>query len=143
MPYTQPHFQPEPGFEPVELPSHYLKAFVAIATAVLGVLVTALTDNVVTSNEVLGVTISLVTAVGVYLVPNLPAGAGRWLKAIVAVVGTAAQAAVPLVGGTWTTSSTLLVVLAALGALTVGITPNAKSAKQLEQGYTVIVNTGE
>lgn len=114
-------------FEPVEVPSHYAKAFVAVATAVLAVLVTALTDNVVTTSEVLGIAIAFLTAVGVYFVPNLPAGVGRWAKAIVAVVGTAVQAAVPLVDGGWTTSSWLLVALAALGALTVGIAPNAPS----------------
>lgn len=132
MPYTQPHFQPGPSFEPVEVPSRYVKAFVAIATAVLAVLVTALTDNVVTVSEVLGISVAFLTAVGVYLIPNLEAGVGRWAKAIVAVVGTAVQAAVPLVDGGWTTSSWLLVALAALGALTVGIAPNAPATDTKE-----------
>lgn len=123
---------PQPGFEPVELPSRYAKAFVAVATAVIAVLVTALTDNVVTVSEVLGISIAFLTAVGVYLVPNLEAGVGRWAKAIVAVVGTAVQAAAPLVDGGWTTSSWLLVALAALGALTVGIAPNAPATDTKE-----------
>jgi len=116
-----------PTFEPVEIPGRYAKAFVAVATAVLAVLVTAVTDDVVTTSEALGISVAFLTAVGVYLIPNLEAGVGRWAKAIVAVAGTAVQAAVPLVDGGWTTSSWLLVALAALGALTVGIAPNAPS----------------
>lgn len=113
-------------FEPVELPSRYAKAFVAILTAVLAVLVTALTDNTVTLVEGLGIGVAGLTAVSVYLVPNLDAGAGKYAKVIVAVVGTAAQAAVPLVvDGAFPPSAWLLVALAALGALSVGITPNA------------------
>jgi hypothetical protein len=112
-------------FDPVELPSRYAKALVAIATAVVALLVTALTDDVVTLVEVLGVGVAGVTAVGVYLVPNLPAGVGRYAKAAVAVVGTGVQAAIPLVtDGTITSSGWLLILLAVLGALSVGIVPN-------------------
>ncbi|WP_460701735.1 hypothetical protein, partial [Myceligenerans halotolerans] len=103
----------------------YAKAIVAILTAALGVLVTALTDDVVTLVEVFGIAIALVSAVSVYLVPNLSDGVGRYAKAIVAVVGTALQAAVPLATeGTITTSGWLLILLAALGAVSVGIVPN-------------------
>jgi hypothetical protein len=116
-----------PAFEPVELPSRYAKAFVAILAAVLAVLVTALTDNIVTLAETIGIGVALVTAVGVYLVPNLDTGPGRYLKLIVAVIGTALQAAGPLVlnDGAFPPSAWLLVLLAALGAISVGITPNA------------------
>lgn len=112
-------------FEPVELPSRYAKAIVAIVTAAVGVLVTALTDDVVTLVEALGVAIAVVTAVGVYLVPNLSDGVGRYAKGIVAVVGTALQAAVPLVSdGSIPMSGWLLILLSALGAVSVGIVPN-------------------
>lgn len=112
-------------FEPVELPSAYAKAIVAIGTAVLAVVVTALTDSTVTLTELLGILVAGVTAVGVYLVPNLPSGVGRYAKASVAIVGTALQAAVPLAtGGDITLTGWLLIVLAALGAVSVGIVPN-------------------
>lgn len=112
-------------FEPVEIPSRYGKAFVAIATAVLAVVVTALTDNAVTLVETLGIVVAGLTAVGVYLVPNLNGSVGHYAKAVVAVVGVAVQAAVPLVvDGAFPPSAWLLVLLAALGALSVGITPN-------------------
>lgn len=112
-------------FEPVELPGRYAKALVAIGTAVLAVVVTALTDSTVTLAELLGVSVTGVTAVGVYLVPNLPVGPGRYAKAGVAIVGTALQAAVPLAtGGDITLTGWLLIALAALGAVSVGIVPN-------------------
>lgn len=125
-----------PTFEPVELPSRYGKAFVAIVAAVLAVVITALTDNVVTLTEGLGIGVAFVTALSVYLVPNLPSGAGRYAKAAVAVVGTGLQAAVPLVvDGGFPSSAWLLVALAALGALSVGITPNSLPTGELEAAF--------
>ena len=112
-------------FEPVELPGAYAKSFVAIVTAVLAVVVTALTDNAVSLMELLGIFVAGVTAIGVYLVPNLPTGVGRYAKVAVAVVGTALQAAVPLAtNGEVSLTGWLLIALAALGALSVGIVPN-------------------
>ena len=112
-------------FEPVELPGAYAKSFVAIATAVLAVVVTALTDNAVSLMELLGIFVAGVTAIGVYLVPNLPVGVGRYAKLAVAVVGTALQAAVPLAtNGEVSLTGWLLIALAALGAVSVGIVPN-------------------
>lgn len=112
-------------FEPVELPSRYAKAIVAILTAVVALLVSALTDGTVTLTEVLTIFTAGVTAIGVYLVPNLPSGVGQFAKASVAVVGTAIQAAIPLAtDGTITNSGWLLILLAVLGAVSVGIVPN-------------------
>lgn len=112
-------------FEPVELPSRYAKAIVAILAAVVALLVSALTDDHVTLTEVLTIFTAGVTAVGVYLVPNLPAGVGRFAKAAVAVVGTGIQAAIPLASdGAITNSGWLLILLAVLGAVSVGIVPN-------------------
>ena len=113
------------SFDPVELPSRYAKAIVAILTAGLTVLAAALTDGVVVLDERFGIALAIVNAMAVYLVPNLAAGVGRYAKAIVAVVGTALQAALPLIiNGTLPASSWLLVLIAALGALSVGIVPN-------------------
>lgn len=112
-------------FEPVELPSRYAKAIVAILTAAVGVLVTGLADSVLSAAELGGVGVAVLTAVGVYLVPNLPAGVGRYAKLAVAIVGTALQAAVPLLTeGSITSTGWLLILLAALGAVGVNIVPN-------------------
>jgi hypothetical protein len=114
--------------DPVELPSRYAKALVAIAAAAVSVLVTALTDNAITLTELLAVAIAVVTAVSVYLVPNLPTGAARYAKAGVAVLGAGLQAAVPLVvDGGITPTGWLVILLALLGAVSVGIVPNAST----------------
>lgn len=112
-------------FDPVELPSKYSKAIVAILTAAATVLATAITDNFVTLDERFGIVLAIVNAIAVYLVPNLSAGVGRYAKLIVALVGTGLQAALPLiVDGTFPPSAWLLVLVAALGAVSVGIVPN-------------------
>lgn len=113
-------------FDPVELPSHYAKAIVAILTAVVTVMVTALTDNTITTAEVVQAAIALVAAVGVYLVPNLAEGAARHAKLIVAVLGATLQAVgVLLQGGDLTAQGAMVVLVAALGAVSVGIVPNS------------------
>ena len=123
-------------FEPVELPSQYLKAIVALVTAVLGVVVTALTDDVITQVEIIGILIALLTAVGVYVFPNIKdQHVLAWTKAVVAIVGTALQTLNVIVGSAGdisgvSTSEWLLVILSALGALGVGIVPNVDPKKK-------------
>lgn len=113
------------SFEPVELPSHYAKALVAIIAAGLTMLVTVLDDGVLTTVEGLHVILAVLTAVTVYLVPNLPEGAGRHLKAAVAIVGAGLQAAIPLlIDGGVTATGWIVIALAVLGAMSVGIVPN-------------------
>lgn len=113
-------------FDAVELPSRYAKAIVAILTAVVTVLVAALTDNRVSTVEVVQVAIALVAAVGVYLVPNLADGVGRYTKMIVAVVGAALQASAAILAqGDLGPQGVLTILVAALGAVSVGIIPNA------------------
>lgn len=127
------HLEPDNSeiltFDPIELPSVYAKAIVAILTAAASVLVSALSDDVVTLVEVLGIFVAVVTAIGVYLVPNLSSGVGRYAKLAVAVVGTGLQAAVPLATeGAITNAGWLLTLLAVLGAVSVGIVPNRRTA---------------
>ena len=119
-----------PQFEPVELPSRYAKAIVAILTAGATVLATALTDNFVTVDERFGIALAIVNAIAVYFVPNLSAGVGRYAKMIVAFVGTGLQALIPLLDGGGIPATTwLLVLVAALGAVSVGIIPNISVAR--------------
>lgn len=116
---------PTPPFDPVELPSTYAKAVVGILTATLLVVATAVTDNRVEDFEIVGIALALVTAVGVYLIPNLASGVGHWAKMIVALLGTGLQALLPFVtDGEVTLAAWLMVVVAALGAVGVGIVPN-------------------
>lgn len=140
------HLAPQPqAFEPVELPSKYLKALVAILTAVLAVVVIATQDNVITLVEILNIVAAFLTAVLVYALPNVKdQTVGAWTKAIVAVLGTAVQAAIPLVvDGHISGQSWLLILLQAIGALTVGIVPNANPvvAFQSAPDGTAVVTT--
>lgn len=118
-----------PTFEPVELPSKYAKAIVAIVTAVLTVFAGALVDNVVDTVDGVNVLIAFLTAFGVYAVPNFDRSVGVYLKVVIAFVGTGAQALVPfLMEGSVSPAQWLVVGLAAIGALGVGIVPNAPAA---------------
>jgi hypothetical protein len=109
--------------------SRYTKAVVAILAAVLVVFGAAITDDVVTTLEVVNVAIALVTAVGVYLVPNLPAGPGAYLKAAVAFLGAGLAALVTVLGSGGLAdvhpSAWITVFLAALGGVGVYVLPNA------------------
>lgn len=112
-------------FEPVELPGRYAKAIVAILGAVVAMGVTALTDDVVTRVEVLGIVAFVLNAVGVELVRNQASGILRYAKALVAVGFLAVQAAIPIVAnGEISTSGWLLILLAGISAFSVGIVPN-------------------
>ena len=119
-------------FEPVELPSKYAKAIVAIAIAVLTAVAAVTSDGTVSSVELAHVALAFVTAVGVYGVPNAPSGARAYAKAGVAVVGTGLQVLIPfLLDGALTPSQWLLVLVAAIGALGVGITPNVETVQEI------------
>ena len=117
---------PAPPFDRVEIPSKYAKAIVAILIAVLTVLVTAMADDVLDPVDLVNVIIAFLTAVGVYVLPNIEnQTAGAWVKFFVAFVGTALQALLPfLITGDVTTQQWLVVLLSAIGALAVGIVPN-------------------
>jgi hypothetical protein len=112
--------------------SEVAKAVVATLVAVITVLQVALTDDHVDSVELVNVGIAFVTAVGVYWVPNMPHGAGRYGKAFVAVAGAALQALVPFLSeGRLTAGQWLIVMLAGLGALGVTVVPNARQRAAL------------
>lgn len=115
-----------PTFEPVELPSRYAKAYVMILTTAVAAVSAALAGGL-SLDEVVSIAVLVLSTIGVYLVPLGSAGVQRYSKLLIAVLGTAGQAAVPLLmnGGTVDTSGWLLIFLAALGAVSVGITPNA------------------
>lgn len=108
----------------------YAKSIVMIIAAGVAILTAALSDNVVTATESVNIGIAVVTAVGVYLVPNLPEGPARYGKSFVALGGAALTALVAILGGTLgfadvTTSDWLSVALAGLAAIGLYIIPNA------------------
>lgn len=102
----------------------YRKAVASILGAVGVVIIAAVTDNVVTQAEGFAIGGSGLSALLVYLVPNLPTGAGRYLKFIVSVLLAIVQAvALSIVGGL-TASEVALIAVAALTAGGVYVVPN-------------------
>jgi hypothetical protein len=107
----------------------YAKSIVMIISAGIGILVAALSDNLVSATEYTNIGIAIVTAVGVYLVPNLSAGAAKFAKSIVAFGGAALTALVVVLGNTVgfldvSSSDWLAVLLAGLAAIGLYIVPN-------------------
>lgn len=131
-----------PVFEPVELPSHYGKAFAEIGAAGLIAYLAATAAGSLGSLGAVHVFVAVIAAIGVYLVPRFDGPLAKFSKGAVAVLGTGAQALVPLIPalgvGAVTTQSWIIVAVAGLGALGVGITPNAPSiAAQYEHADTL------
>lgn len=104
--------------------SHYAKSLLYIALAVVGVLVTALADDILTFDELVNVAIIGVGAITVYLVPNLPEGVGRYLKVIVTFIVAALVALQSFLTDGITTTEWLQIAVAAFAGIGVYIIPN-------------------
>lgn len=102
----------------------YSKSILMIIASAVTVLVAALSDNVVTVPELVNVAIAIVTAVGVYLVPNLDSGLARYFKFIVALIGAALVSLSSVLTDGVTSAEWLQILLAALAAIGVVIVPN-------------------
>jgi len=130
-----------PQFTPVEIPSKYSKAIVAILFAVLTVFITALSDNHLDPVDLVNVAIAFLSAILVYAIPNIKdQTVGTYAKVIIAFLGTALQAVLPfIINGDVTTQQWLIVLLSAIGALGVGVIPNVNP--ELVAAQTTVVNT--
>lgn len=93
----------------------YGKAAAAAAAAVLISLNSAIIDGRVDPAEAVTIAIAAVTALSVWLAPNLPQSPG--IKTGFAVALSALNAAAMLIVDGWSTSDTVNVILAALGVL--------------------------
>lgn len=107
----------------------YAKSIVMVIAAGIGILTAALSDGVVSATEFVNIAIAIVTAIGVYIVPNLDAGVGKYAKTIVAAVGAGLSALIVILGTNlgWadvSSSDWLNVLLAALAAVGLYIVPN-------------------
>lgn len=102
----------------------YAKSLLYVLLAVAGVLVTALTDNIVTTPELVNVGIIGVGAVGIYVVPNAPEGAARFMKTAVAFVAAALVALSSFLSDGITPSEWLQIAIAAFAGIGVYIIPN-------------------
>jgi hypothetical protein len=105
----------------------YAKSILLVIASAVTILVAALSDNVVTVPELINVGIAIVTAVGVYFVPNLEAGVARYFKFIVALLGAALTALASFVSDGVTAAEWLQILLSALAAIGVVIVPNQRA----------------
>ena len=104
--------------------THYAKSLLYIALAAGGVLVTALADEILTVDEGVNVAIIGVGAITVYLVPNLPAGVGRYFKVGVAFVVAALVALQSFLTDGITATEWLQIAVAAFAGIGVYVIPN-------------------
>lgn len=101
----------------------FAKALVAVLMAALISFQTLATDGV-SVQDWASIAVAVLTAVGVYVAPNVPA-AFNWMKTLVAMLLAGAQAAVQVtaVGGIdgqgW-----LTILIAAIGVISVYVVPN-------------------
>ncbi|WP_336642351.1 hypothetical protein [Microbacterium sp. MMO-56] len=114
----------------------YAKSLLYVLLAVAGVLVTALSDDTVTTSELVNLAVIGVGAVGVYLVPNLPNGVAQYGKTAVAFVTAALVALLSFLSDGITPSEWLQIAIAAFAGIGVYIVPNEKpSAVQVINNY--------
>lgn len=104
--------------------THYAKSLLYIALAVVGVLVTALADDLLTVDELVNVAIIGVGAITVYLVPNLPEGVGRYAKVLVTFAVAALVALQSFLTDGITTTEWLQIAVAAFAGIGVYVIPN-------------------
>ena len=108
--------------------AHYAKSIMYIGLAVVGVLVTSLTDDVVTQSELINVGIVGVGAVATYLVPNLDAGPAAYLKGAVAFLVAGGVALQSFLTDGVSTAEWLQIAVAAFAGIGVVIVPNEPKA---------------
>lgn len=104
----------------------YAKALVAVLMAALISFQTLGTDGV-SVQDWASIAVAVLTAVGVYLIPNVPARLA-WAKTAVAALLAGAQAAVQVTaGGGITGQGWLTIAIAAIGVVSVYAAPNKTS----------------
>lgn len=121
----------------------YGKSIAAVVAAALIALSSAFTDGHVDAAEGVTIAIATVTAIAVWLAPNLPQSPG--IKTALAMVLSGLNAAAMLLVDGWSTADTINVVIAALGVLGVlgapaqsagdNLVPRAVAAAASRQAY--------
>ena len=120
--------------------SHYGKSITYIALAAVTFLVTALSDNVLSGEEILNLVVVVLGAIGVYAVPNIPESFAKYAKTGVAFLTAGVIAALSFYTDGIVATEWLQIVLAAFAAVGVYIVPNGPS--QTGPAVTnVVINT--
>lgn len=103
---------------------HYAKSLTYVALAAVTFLVTALADNDLDLNEKINLGIVVVTAIGVYWIPNFPENIAKYVKTGVSFVSAALISTLSFVSDGISTTEWLQIGIAALAAVGVFIIPN-------------------
>ena len=104
--------------------SHYGKSITYIAMAALTFLVTALSDNSLSGEELLNLVVVVLGAIGVYAIPNFPEGVAKVAKTGVAFATAGVLAALSFWTGGIEVTEWIQIILAAFAAVGVYIIPN-------------------
>lgn len=102
----------------------YAKAIIYIALAAVAFLVTALTDNILSLEELLNLVVIVIGAIVVYLVPNLDAGPGAYAKTGAAFLTAGIVALISFLTDGVTVTEWLQVLVTAFAGVGVFIVPN-------------------
>ncbi len=102
----------------------YGKAITYIALAAVAFLTTALTDNELSTEELLNLVVVVLGAIGVYAIPNFPESVARYAKTGVAFLTAGVIAGLSFYTDGVTTTEWLQIILAAFAAVGVYIVPN-------------------
>lgn len=114
----------------------YAKALVAVLMAALISFQTLAMDGV-SVQDWASIAVAVLTALGVYLIPNVPVSLS-WAKTVVAMLLAGAQAAVQVtVGGGISGQGWLTILIAAIGVVSVYVVPNKLTAASLRRGTAV------
>ena len=114
------------------------KAVTYIALAAVTFLVTALSDNNLSSEELLNLTVVILGAIGVYAVPNFPEGVARFAKTGIAFLTAGVLAALSFLTDGISTTEWLQIIVAAFTAIGVYIVPNSVGTQKAD---TVVINS--
>lgn len=112
--------------------SHYGKSITYIALAAVTFLVTALSDNALSGEEMLNLIVVVLGAIGVYLVPNFPEGVAKYAKTGIAFLTAGVVAALSFYTGGIVTTEWLQIIIAAFTAIGVYIVPNGPKAPETQ-----------
>ena len=118
--------------------AHYGKSITYIALAAVAFLVTALSDNALSGEEILNLIIVVLGAIGVYAIPNIPENFAKYAKTGVAFLTAGVIAALSFWTGGIETTEWLQIVLAAFAAVGVYIVPNGP--EDVAPTVTTVIN---
>lgn len=113
--------------------AHYTKYIAQIAGVILAAIAAALVDGLLTPDEAVNLALLSLGAIATYLVPNLDAGVGRYLKLIIAAIAAGLTLLASSLTDGVTLAEWLMIGAAVLAAFSTYALPNAPELVALAQ----------